>query len=229
MGRSVVLAGAARCPRCRLQPRWCICDALPPVETALPVHVFIHRQEYGKPSSTGRLVARVVKGVTSRVYQRQSRFFSAAGLTAESLSPGRELWILHPSGDPLPPATDGGVDGAAVRPQILLLDATWRQAGEMLRTVEGLGRCVRLPEAAAESSRYWLRQQPEPSHLSTAEALMRVFRACGEPAAEHALRLHFELHVYATLLSRGRRDLAERYLGHSPLLAEAAELVDRLA
>jgi len=82
---------------------------------------------------------------------------------------------------------------------------------------------VRLPDAASEPSRYWLRDQPEPGHLSTAEALMGVFRATGDVAAERRLRLHFELHVYATLRARGRREMAERYLGHSPLLAEAPD------
>lgn len=98
----------------------------------------------------------------------------------------------------------------------------------MLRSVERLGRCVRLPDPGAQPSRYWLRDQPSPSQLSTAEALMGVFRGFGEPEAERRLRLHFELHVYATLLARGRREMAERYLGHSPLFSEAPEVLDRL-
>jgi hypothetical protein len=57
---------------------------------------------------------------------------------------------------------------------------------------------------------------------------MGVLRASGEAEAERRLRLHFELHVYATLLSRGRREMAERYLGHSPLRLEAPDALDRL-
>ena len=117
---------------------------------------------------------------------------------------------------------------ASTSPQVLLLDGTWRQAGEMLRTVERMGRCVSLPEPSAEPGRYWLRDQPEPTHLSTAEALMGVFVTMGDPQAQQRLRLHFELHVYATLLSRGRREMAERYLGHSPLLDAIPEFLSRL-
>jgi DTW domain-containing protein YfiP len=228
MGRSVVLAGATRCPRCSLQPRWCVCDALPQVETRLPVHVLIHRGEQRKPSSTGNLVARAVTGATCHLFQRENRFFRAMGFPADAVEPGRDLWILHPGGDPLPasPAAHDGAHGS--RQPVLLLDGTWRQAGEMLRTVERLGRCVRLPDASEEPSRYWLRDQPAPTQLSTAEALMGVFRGVGEHEAEQRLRLHFELHVYATLLSRGRREMAERYLGHSPLLTEAPEVLARL-
>jgi DTW domain-containing protein YfiP len=110
-----------------------------------------------------------------------------------------------------------------------LLDGTWRQAHEMLHTVETVGRCVRLPDTVtAEPSRYWLRDQEQASRLSTAEALMRVFDAFGDADASRLLRLHFEFHVYATLLSRGKREMAERYLGHSPLLDDAPQALDSL-
>ncbi|MFM8498353.1 MAG: tRNA-uridine aminocarboxypropyltransferase, partial [Planctomycetia bacterium] len=224
MGRSVVLAGAARCPRCSLPPRWCTCDMLPPVATRLTVQVLIHRLEQCRPSSTGKLVIRAVAGAACHVYQRGNRFFPATGLPADALEPGRELWVLHPSGDPLPapPATAGSASQPP--PAVLLLDGSWRQAGEMLASVHGRGRCVRLPGAAtSEPSRYWLRDQAKPEQLCTAEALMGVLTAVGEPEAARQLRLHFELHVYATLLVRGHRELAERYLGHSPLLTEAPD------
>jgi DTW domain-containing protein len=228
MARSVVHAGADRCPGCSLQPRWCICDTLPPLDTRLVVHVLIHRGEQRKPSSTGSLLARVVNGVTQHVYQRQSRFFPPSSLTASSLLPGREVWILHPHGDPLP-AGGGTINTTAhTGPQVVLLDGTWRQAGEMLRSVEGLGRCVRLPHEGLEQGRYWLRDQPGPGQLSTAEALVGMLEAVGEHDSARRLRLHFELHVYAMLLARGRREMAERYLGHSPLLTEAGLVLDVL-
>ena len=233
MGRSVVLAGAARCPRCSLPPRLCVCDTLPPVETRLPVHVLIHRHEQRKPSSTGSLIARTVNGATCHVYHRVSRLVPATGLPADAVEPGRELWILHPCGEPFPAAAGSADDSPAddspaSLPQILLLDGTWRQAGEMLRSVEGRGRCVSLPDAGAAASRYWLREPPGPSQISTAETLVGVFAALGEHEAARRLRLHFELHVYAMLLARGKREMAERYLGHSPLLTEAPETLGRL-
>jgi DTW domain-containing protein YfiP len=228
MGRSVVLAGAARCPGCTLPPRWCTCGLLPPVETRLAVHLLIHRHELAKPSSTGALVGRVVAGATCHTYQRANRYFPPLGLRAAELEPEKSLWILHPHGASWPAACSRSF-GADAR--ILLLDGTWRQAGEMIRSIECLGRrirCVRLPDSAAAPSRYWLREQPALQRLSTAEALMAVFRGVGEPQADRRLGLHFELHVYATLLARGRRQMAERYLGHSPLLTAAPDILRRL-
>jgi DTW domain-containing protein YfiP len=187
--------------------------------------MLIHRLEQCRPSSTGTLVGRVVTGAVCHVYQRGNRFFEATGFPADALEPGRELWVLHPSGDPLPePAPP-----PQPLPAVLVLDGSWRQAGEMLASVQHRGRCVRLPDAAtSEPSRYWLRNQAQPEQLCTAEAVMAVFRALGEHDAGRRLRLHFELHVYATLLVRGHRELAERYLGHSPLLTEAPDALARL-
>jgi DTW domain-containing protein len=202
---------------------------LPPVETRLTVQVLIHRLEQCRPSSTGTLVGRALAGAACHVYQRGNRFFEATGYPADALEPNRKLWVLHPSGAPLPEPAATEASELQPPPAVLLLDGSWRQAGEMLASVQRRGRCVRLPAAAtSEPSRYWLRDQAQPEQLCTAEALMGVLEATGEPEAAQQLRLHFELHVYATLLVRGHRELAERYLGHSPLLTEAPDALDRL-
>ncbi len=225
VGRSVVRAGATRCPQCSLPPRWCICDTLPPVLAGLDVHVLIHRHEHRKPSSTGRLIARAIPESTIHVYQRAHGDVPASGFQIEKLEPGSACWILHPDGDPLPHAASASQQPTS----ILLLDGTWKQAHEMLRSVETVGRCIRLSDDVMhEPSRYWLRDQPGPSQLCTAEALMAVLNAVGDTEASRLLRLHFELHVYATLLSRGKREMAERYLGHSPLRSEASDIFHRL-
>jgi len=202
---------------------------LPLVETRLVVQVLIHRLEQCRPSSTGNLVCRAVAGTVRHVYQRGNRFFPETGYPADALDAGRELWVLHPSGDPLPEPAATEASAPQPSPAVLLLDGSWRQAGEMLASMQGRGRCVRLPDSATSApSRYWLRNQAQPEQLCTAEALMGVLTAMGEPEAAQRLRLHFELHVYATLRVRGHRELAERYLGHSPLLTEAPDAIDRL-
>ena len=192
------------------------------------VQVLIHRLEQCRPSSTGKLVGRAVAGAVCHVYQRGNRFFPETGYPADAFEAERELWVLHPSGDPLPePAATEACGSAA--PAVLLLDGSWRQASEMLASMHDRGRCVRLPDAATiEPSRYWLRDQAKPEQLCTAEALIGVLKSLDEPEAAQKLRLHFELHVYATLRVRGHRELAERYLGHSPLLTEAPDALDRL-
>lgn len=217
MARSVVLAGAARCERCRLPPRWCVCGALAPVATPLRVDVLFHRREQWRPTSTGKLIERVVTGARTHVFGRDM-----PELRVQIADPVRELWILHPRGEPLasvaPPA--------AARVQVLLLDGSWNEAGEMLRAVEGWGRRVCLPLEG--KSRYRLREQQGTGQFSTVEALLSVLSALQQHETEAQLRLHFELHVYATLRARGRKAEATEYLESSPIKAALPEFLDRL-
>lgn len=222
MPRSVVLAGAPRCPGCALPPRVCTCGLLGPVETAVDVHLLIHRLERHKPSSTGVLIERVVPRVSTHVFVRVSRHLPPASLPAHAIPAGRELLVLHPGGRTLDIASFERRTSS-----LLLLDGTWRQAGEMLRSVGGRGTPVCLPTGAFSESRFWLREQRASGCLSTAETLVVALELLGEPAAARLLRLHFELHVLATLLARGRSDLARRFLVDSPLSESLPDVLDR--
>ena len=231
MPRSVVLAGTTRCDRCLLPPRWCICSALAMVTTGIEVDVLLHGREQWRPSSTGKLIARCVTGASCRIYERHDRqrrppapdLGGSVPHASATSSPPRgplaagDVWILHPRGEPLP-ACDEGMGEAipAVPPRrVVLLDGSWGEAEEMLRAVEQVGRRVRL--SLSGQSRFWLREQRDTDHFSTAEALLAVFQAAGDRAAESQFRLHFELHVYATLRARGHKQLAADYLESSPL------------
>ena len=217
MARSVVLAGTVRCERCQLPPRWCVCAGLGPVESALQVEVLMHHREQWRPSSTGKLIERIVSGARTHVYRRE-----APPARAAVVRPGRELWVLHPLGEPL--AAEGLPSAEQV--QVLLLDGSWGEAAEMMRAVEPWGRRVRLPMEG--KSRYWLREQQEEGKFSTVEALLFLLAALGQKDAEAQLRLHFELHVYASLLARGRKWPAAEYLDTSPIKTALPEFLGRL-
>jgi DTW domain-containing protein YfiP len=218
MGRSVVLKGAVRCERCEMPPRWCICAVQRQEPCPLAVDVLQHNLEAHRPTSTGNLIPRVVGGARVHVYRRERPL-----VREEIVRPDAELWILHPHGEMLPPLPEGGRG----RLQVLLLDATWAQAGGMLAAVEGWGRRVRLPMAGA--SRYALRAQNGEGRFSTFEALLFLLEALDEREAAARLRLQFEAHVYAGLWSRGRRAEAEAYLAGSPVAAAFPELVSEFA
>ena len=138
-------AGAVRCHACRLAPRWCVCRALPQATTAIQVDVLMHPQEQCKPSSTGKLIERAVQGARCQLYQRGSHQHGGPSPPSLAALQGTELWILHPLGEPLE-SIQSVVDRSTPL-RVLLLDGNWSQAGEMLRTVESIGRCVRLRAA----------------------------------------------------------------------------------
>lgn len=217
MARSVILAGTERCEHCHMAPRWCICSALQPVTFPLQVDVLIHRREHWRPTSTGKLIRRVVSGANNHVYDR-----NIPVVRETIVNPNRTLWILHPKGElPAPDTMPAPQDV-----QVLLLDGNWNEAGEMLRNVETWGRCVRLPMEG--ESRYWLRDQQDSGRFSTVEALLHLMSAIGLHEAAAQVRLHFELHVYATLRARGKKPRAEEYLANSPIKSTLPEFLERI-
>ena len=213
--RSVVLKTSRRCARCHLSPRWCICAAHRPIACPLEIDVLMHHREQFRPSSTGHLINRTIPASRHHLWRRERH------LTADEIRvPGRELWILHPQGAPMPD------DVPAERVQLVLLDGSWRETTAMAQEVRGWGRAVSLPMTG--ESRYWLRAQGDAGRFSTVEALLFLLRAFGLIEAHEALRDQFELHVYASLRARGHKALSEEFLAGSPIARVFPEVIEQL-
>ena len=181
----------------------------------LAVDVMMHRRERFRPSSSGLVVSRVVEGSRLWVWEREGQW------KADALRrPGREVWVLHPHGEPMPSAP------SPESVQVVLVDGVWSEAAVIAREALGWGRVVSLPMAG--ESRYWLRAQQEGGRFSTAEATIHLLRFFGFEAAGEALRRQFELHVYANLRARGLKERAEEFLRGSPAADAFPGLLSRL-
>ncbi len=213
--RSVVRQVSRRCARCHLPPRWCVCSAHRDLHCPLAINVLIHHRERHRPSSTGNLIQRLFPEARQHLWRRERR------LTADEVRvPGRELWILHPHGEPAPTGL------APEHVQVVLLDGSWSEASAMAQEITGWGRRVSLPMAG--ESRYWLRAQQDGGRFSTVEALAFVLDAFGLTAVRTELQRQFELHVYASLRARGRKAAALDFLAGSPIAAALPELLAQL-
>jgi hypothetical protein len=204
-----------------LPPRWCVCAAQ--LAEACPIHVDVlqHALEAHRPSSTGNLIPRVVEGARVHLYRRERPLVREEIVRAEA----GELWILHPNGEEAPRFGADSADGRKL--QVLLLDASWAQAGGMLAQVQDWGRRVRLPMSG--KSRYALRAQNGAGRFSTFEALLFLLGALGEAETARRLEAQFELHVYAGLCSRGRKVEAEAYLAESSAREAFPEVIAEFA
>lgn len=218
MARHVVSNTFPRCERCRHPHRWCICAAHKEVISPVSIDILMHSKESAKPTSTGHLIHRVVRdsrlhifgGIDKKVLDRSS-----------ILIPDKELWVLHPRGDPMPSSF------VKEQVQVLLLDGTWKQSIGMMQSVEGWGgRRICLPMQGV--SRFKLRNQQAEGHFSTVEALLFLLEAIGATEAEQSLRLQFELHVYAGLKLRGNKALADTFLSNSTVLNQIPEVIEEL-
>jgi len=212
VSRESLFTNPRRCERCRLSQRWCVCPAHQAIECPLAIDVLIHYREFMRPTSTGRLINRVIPASRQHLFRRET---PASPETI--MLPGKTLWILHPRGEPVPesPAFEGI--------QVLLLDASWPEAGRMSKVVAPWGRLIRLPEGGA--SRYWLRGQELAGKYSTVESLLFLLNALGLKNEETQLRMQFELHVYAGLRARGDKAAALEYLESSPIREAFPELL----
>lgn len=177
--------------------------------------MLIHHREFNRPTSTGRLINRVMPASRSHLFRRE-RPLARADLVA----PGRSLWILHPRGEPLP------AGAAPEKLQVLLLDGSWREAVHMAHHVVSWGRLVRLPVSGP--GRYQLRTHEYEGKYSTVEALLILLAALGLTQAAAGLRLQFELHVYAGLRTRGAKARAEEFLATSPIREAFPALLEEL-
>lgn len=214
--RSVVLRSSPRCPRCFLPLRWCVCAAHREASCVLDIDVLMHHRERFRPSSTGNLINRIIPASRHHLWRRERRLTAA-----EVCVSGRELWILHPHGEPAP---FGETSPADV--QVLLIDGSWREASAITQEIGSWGRLVSVPMAG--QSRYWLRTQADDARFSTVETLLFVLQSFGLRDAHDALRLQFELHVYASLRARGRKTDAVEFLASSPIAAEFPDLIAEL-
>lgn len=215
MTRSVVLNATARCARCSLTPRWCLCAAHADIQAPFDLALLTHKREMFRPSSTGNLITRLFPAAQRHVWYPEKPL-----TRAQVVAPDREVWVLHPNGLPAPvTARPEGV-------QVLMLDGSWSESAGMARTVSSWGKLVQLPLSG--SSRFWLRAKQEGGRYSTAEALLFLLEVFGLKEQGAALRAQFELHVYANLRARGNADLAAEFLQDSVIGSALPEFLAQL-
>ncbi len=211
-----ILGKSLRCERCRLSPRWCICEGLSEIALPIGVNVLLHHREAYRPTSTTRIIERVIPTAQVKIFHHLSPLRREDFVSAD-----QPLWILHPQGEPI------DAEPIPSRLEVLLLDGSWREAARMMHDVRTWGRLVNLPMQGP--SRYWLRGQQTAGAYSTIEALLFLLASLRLDDAHARLREQFELQVYAALRARGDKASAEKYLAESPSREAFADLIAKLS
>jgi DTW domain-containing protein len=191
---------AHRCPGCRLLATKCLCDLVPTIETRTRVVIVLHQLETQKPSNTGHLALRCLPNSDVVIRGRFDRSTEVPDWTARG-----DPVLLFPHEDALPLETwrDHG------RPVTLIVpDGTWRQAARVRRRVSGLDAVPCAFLANHGRSAYRLRRTPDPSRLSTMEAIanaLAVLEGGGGADIRGALLRIFHVMVERSLASRTAR------------------------
>lgn len=187
----------ARCPRCALHLRLCLCAELQPLALATRVVVLRHRVEAYKPTNTGRLVPLTLAQGEIRVFGARDEELEIADLCL----PERRVLLLYPS----PDAQLLAREAEDARPVTLIVpDSNWRRAFKLATRngrLAGIAR-VRLPDGPP--SAYKLRRHPDPRFLATFEAVARALGILEGPEVEERLEWLFRMVVDRLLWSRGQ-------------------------
>jgi len=190
----------ARCPRCRLFRRVCICSIIPVLETGTRLILLVHRDEERKPTNTGRLATLSLSN--SELVRHGAR----GEETTLAWPAGSQPVLLFPEEGARPIASYAGLD----RPVTLIVpDGTWRQAAKMKKRLPALAEVptVSLPEG--DATRYRLRAERREGGLATIEAIARALGVLEGPVIEGALTELFQIMVERTLWVRGQLGAAE--------------------
>lgn len=207
---------AERCPDCRVMPSHCLCALRPVVPTQAGVCLLMADIEPLKPSNTGWLIADVVADTFAFGWARTEVDPALLTLLAdpqwqpyvvfpgEFVSPERVLTALLPPKNVIPPGpckpkSEANGDTASgdllklKRPLFVLLDATWSEAGKMLRKSPYLNHLPVLSLHPDQRSNYRLRRSSRGDHFCTSEVGALCLALAGEPHAAQVLDAYLEV------------------------------------
>lgn len=164
------------CYRCDKPAAVCICDAIPRVANRTEIVVLQHARERRHPVGTVRILLLGLERVRREVSWHEPPLDGDAEL---DLPLGTAL--LYP--------TEESADLAGLAPEdrpgrLLLLDGTWRQSRSLYRRHPGLADLPHVQVVPRRPSRYRIRKPPDPSCLSSVEAVVEALRIL-EPGLEN--------------------------------------------
>jgi len=176
------------CLRCLRPESFCVCAALPRLESRVRVVILQHPREARLAICSAWLChaalpnSELIQGV---------RFGDHPRVRALCAEPGAAL--LFPGEGAVPAASRAAAPPAA----LVVIDGTWPQAVKMLRHNPALAALPRLSIADVAPSGYaGLREEPAPGHLATIDAVAEALGALeGQPARFQPMRAAFRLAV----------------------------------
>lgn len=203
-------ATVQRCERCQLALAACLCPYRRDLRCGLDLVLLLHHDEIFKPTNSGRLIADLLPANTFAFeWSRTAPDPDLLRLLADS---GRFPVLVFPAGEGRAVYTEPPPLAPDQRLTLILLDATWKQAGKMARASPWLAHLPLLCLPAARQGAYAVRQAIRAGQLATAEAAAEVLKLCGEVAVGEVLQDYFAVfneHCLATRGSRMPRQLPE--------------------
>ena len=158
----------------------------------------MHVKESRRSSNSGHLLPLALANASMRIRGVKDQPLNTEGLH----TPEHRSVLLFPSADAeiLDAAWANGQEGPI---HLIVPDGNWRQAKRMSYREPALADLPRVRLAAGPPSKYRLRHHPEPTWISTFEAVSRVLGILEGYPIQEGLEQVFDCFVERSLWARG--------------------------
>lgn len=161
------------CWKCRRAQVACYCSQVVPFDAGFDLALCIHPGEFRNPIGTARIIERFVSGTkafigTGPQLDRDSGFLNWLDQTVDP------TYVLYPSPQALWLSAESPRSNGTKRHRIVVLDGTWSQAKQLLRTSNKLKSLPQIAFHPQHRSRYEIREQPAALCLSSLEAISQL-------------------------------------------------------
>lgn len=183
-----------RCEACLIPKNNCICHARPSIKSNSAFCLLMYKNEYYKPSNTGRVIADVIE---QNFAFRWDRVAPDPALLTLLSNPDYAPIVVFPqqyaeakryinAPQDLPEIQQGKP------PLFVMLDGTWREAKKMFKS-PSLANLPVLGIQPTQTSRYQLREAAHDHQLCTAEVAIEVLKLADDNQAADSLQQYFEV------------------------------------
>ncbi len=187
-----------RCPTCRVNNYFCVCDHIRPFAIASRVSLVVHVRELKLTSNTAQFAQKLLPENAEVIIRgRMNEVFEAGPVLAK---PGRPLF-LYPHDD----AAELNEAYTTAHPgpyHLIVPDGNWQQARKVRQREPGFAAlpAVKLPPGIR--AEYGLRKTLHPEWVSTYEAMAHALGVLESPAVTERLLEFFRIWVRRTEQAR---------------------------
>jgi DTW domain-containing protein YfiP len=187
-----------RCPECRINKHFCVCEHLAQLKTSTNVSLIVHVSELKLTSNTAQFVEKLLPE-QSQIFIR-GRVHENFSPTELLQRPGRALFLFPDENSQ--ELNQKFLDKYPGPYHLIVPDGNWTQAKKVKKREELFDNIptVRLP--AGPVGEYRLRKAPRPEWVSTFEAVAHALGVLDGSAVRDSMLNFFRKWVEATLAAR---------------------------
>lgn len=197
-----------RCEKCLIPEKKCICAQRPTIESNSAFCLVMYKNEYYKPTNTGKLIADVIPDNHAFKWDRVAP--DPVLLDLLNNPKYAPILVFPQQYAEAERCIDSPKDLEAIQqgktPLFVMLDGTWREASKMFKS-PSFAKLPVLGIQPEKASTYQLREAAHEHQLCTAEVAIEVLKMADDNIAAEALAEYFYQFRKAYIAGKGHLTL----------------------